>query len=379
MTDAGRWAWAEIDLGALERNIGRLRRQVAPAEVWAVVKANAYGHGAADVAAAALRSGAAGLCVALTEEGVALRRAGIDAPVLVLSQQPVDQLRLLVGQRLTPTAYSAAYLDALAAAVGSGPPCPVHLKLDTGMQRVGADPAEAAALATHLVGLAPRLELAGVFTHLACADEPDHPANREQLARFDAALASLADRGWRPAIVHAANSAAAVALPAARFDAVRIGIAAYGISPGSGVDHLVAELEPVLSLKARVSHVKRVVAGSHVSYGWRHRFDRDTTLVTVPLGYADGVPRRLGTLPGEVGADVLIGGNRRPIVGVVTMDQLMVDVGDAAVSLGDEVVLIGSQGEHRIRAEDWATRLGTIGYEVVCGISARIPRRVVGR
>lgn len=379
MTDAGRWAWAEIDLGALERNIGRLRRQVAPAEVWAVVKANAYGHGAADVAAAALRSGAAGLCVALTEEGVALRRAGIDAPVLVLSQQPVDQLRLLVGQRLTPTAYSAAYLDALAAAVGSGPPYPVHLKLDTGMQRVGADPAEAAALATHLVGLAPRLELAGVFTHLACADEPDHPANREQLARFDAALASLADRGWRPAIVHAANSAAAVALPAARFDAVRIGIAAYGISPGSGVDHLVAELEPVLSLKARVSHVKRVVAGSHVSYGWRHRFDRDTTLVTVPLGYADGVPRRLGTLPGEVGADVLIGGNRRPIVGVVTMDQLMVDVGDAAVSLGDEVVLIGSQGEHRIRAEDWATRLGTIGYEVVCGISARIPRRVVGR
>jgi alanine racemase len=155
---------------------------------------------------------------------------------------------------------------------------------------------------------------------------------------------------------------------------VRAGIAIYGISPGPGVDDLARDLRPVLSLRARVSLVKRAEAGTHVSYGWRHRFDRETTVATVPIGYADGVPRRLGTLPDRSGSDVLIGGRRCPIVGVVTMDQLMVDVGDADVAVGDEVVLIGRQGEHLIRAEDWASRLGTIGYEIVCGISSRVPR-----
>ena len=155
---------------------------------------------------------------------------------------------------------------------------------------------------------------------------------------------------------------------------VRTGIAIYGISPGPGVDHLTNDLRPVMSLRAKVSLVKRAPAGTHVSYGWRHRFDRATTLATVPIGYADGVPRRLGTLSDLPGTDVLIGGRRCPIVGVVTMDQLMVDVGDADVAVGDEVVLIGRQGEHMIRAEDWASRLGTIGYEIVCGISSRVPR-----
>jgi alanine racemase len=379
MIDAGRWAWAEIDLEALDRNIARLRRLVAPAQLWAVVKADAYGHGAVDVAARAVESGAAGVCVALVEEGVELRRAGIDAPILVLSQQPPDQLVQLIEHRLTPTAYTVEYLDAIAEAVGSGGSCPVHLKLDTGMQRVGADPADAVRLAGRVAELAPRLELAGVFTHLACADQPEHRANSQQLASFDEALAALAAHGRRPPLVHAANSAAAVALPASRFDAVRAGIAIYGISPGAGVDHLVSDLEPVLSLRARVAFVKRVGAGSHVSYGWRHRFERDTTVATLPLGYADGVPRRLGTLPDADGTEVLIGGRRHPIVGVVTMDQLMVDVGDDAVAVGDEAVLIGTQGDQRIKAEDWATRLGTIGYEIVCGIGARIPRRIVGR
>jgi alanine racemase len=155
---------------------------------------------------------------------------------------------------------------------------------------------------------------------------------------------------------------------------VRAGIAIYGISPGPGVDHLTRGLRPVMSLRARVSLLKRVAAGTRVSYGWRHRFDRDTTVATVPIGYADGVPRRLGTLADQPGMDVLIGGRRCAIVGVVTMDQLMVDVGDADVAVGDVVVLIGRQGEHVIRAEDWAARLGTIGYEIVCGIGNRVPR-----
>jgi alanine racemase len=155
---------------------------------------------------------------------------------------------------------------------------------------------------------------------------------------------------------------------------VRAGIAIYGISPGPGVDHLTRELRPVLSLRARVSFLKRAAAGTHVSYGWRHAFEHETTVATVPIGYADGVPRRLGTLPDRPGTDVLIGGRHCPIVGVVTMDQLMVDVGDADVAVGDGVVLIGRQGEHTIRAEDWAERLGTIGYEIVCGIGTRVPR-----
>jgi alanine racemase len=373
--NAGRWAWVEIDLDALDHNVRLIRDVVAPAAVWAVVKADAYGHGAAAVAAQALRSGAAGLCVALAQEGVELRRAGIEAAILVLSEQPFEQLDEMLATGLTPTVYSTAYINAVAAAVSSsGASCDVHVKVDTGMQRVGAPPEHAAALVAHARGLAPQLRVAAVYTHLACADEPSSPANAAQLDVFAKVLAELDDRGLRPDCVHAANSAGALAHPAARFDLVRAGIAIYGISPGPGVDHLTRDLNPVLSLRARVSLVKRVAAGTHVSYGSRHTFERDTTVTTIPIGYADGVPRRLGTRADEPGTDVLIGGRRCPIVGVVTMDQLMVDVGDADVAIGDEVVLIGRQGEHMIRAEDWAARLGTIGYEIVCGIGARVPR-----
>jgi len=222
-----------------------------------------------------------------------------------------------------------------------------------------------------------------VFTHLACADEPSHPATAEQLARLDVVLAELDAAGLAPPLVHAANSAGALAHPDARRSFVRAGIALYGISPGPGVAHQATALRPAMSLRARVSHVKPVVAGSHVSYGWRHRFERDTTLATLPIGYADGVPRRLGTLPDRPGGDVLIGGHRCPIVGVVTMDQLTVDVApvvDAGgqVAVGDEAVLLGAQGDERIGADEWADRLGTIAYEIVCSIGARVPRRVLG-
>ena len=370
----GRWAWAEIDLDALDHNIRFLCERVAPAAVWASVKADGYGHGARTVAEQALRSGAAGLCVALTQEGVELREAGIDAPILVLSEQPPEQLADLVAFRLTPTVYSAAYADAVAAAVPEGATCDVHVKVDTGMQRVGARPDDVPALAAHIRALAPRLDLAGIFTHLACADDVASPATAAQLEAFDHVLGELDAAGLRPLCVHAANSAGALAHPASRYDLVRVGIAVYGISPGPGVDDLAGDLRPVMSLRARVSLVKRAAEATHVSYGWRHRFEQETTLATVPIGYADGVPRRLGTLPDRPGTEVLIGGRRHRIVGVVTMDQLMVDVGDSGVAVGDEVVLIGRQGDEQISAEDWATRLGTIGYEVVCGISPRVPR-----
>jgi alanine racemase len=355
-----RWAWAQIDLDAIAHNVRVLRAAVAPSEMWAIVKADGYGHGAAPVAEAALAAGAAGLGVALVQEGAELRRAGIDAPILVLSQQPPEQVADLVAHRLIATVYTPEYADLLPAGY------PAHVKVDTGMQRVGADPHDVAKLLAHT-----HLDVQGIFTHLACADEPRLPATAEQLELFEAVLARL-DR--RPARVHAANSAGALAHPAARYDLVRVGIAMYGISPGPGVDHLVGDLVPALELHARVSFVKRVAAGTHVSYGWRHTFDAATTIATVPIGYADGVPRRLGTLADRPGADVLIAGRRCPIVGVVTMDQLMVDVGDLEVVAGDEVVLLGRQCDHQIRAEDWADRLGTIGYEIVCAISKRVPR-----
>jgi alanine racemase len=382
VTDAhGRWAWIDVDLDAIEHNVEVLRAVVAPSEVWCVVKANGYGHGATDVARAALSAGAAGLCVALVQEGVELRAAGIDAPVLVLSEQPEAMVETIVGHRLTPTVYTPAFIRALAAAVSEAgvTGVPVHLKVDTGMQRVGAHPDDVDALVALLDDHAPMLRLAGVFTHLAMADEPDDRATSTQLATFDGVLAALggSQRLGPGVAVHVANSAGALAHPTSRRAFVRAGIAVYGISPGRGVDELCGALRPALALRAKVSFVKPVRAGSHISYGWRHRFATDTTVATVPIGYADGVPRRLSSTGGEV----LIGGRRRPIVGVVTMDQLMVDCGQGGdpVRPGDEVVLIGEQdgqdGPQRIRAEDWAELLGTIGYEIVCGISDRVPRR----
>ncbi len=368
MSGDARWAWAEIDLDAVRHNVRHLRSVVDPAAVWAVVKADGYGHGAVDVARAAIDAGAEGLCVALVREGLQLRRAGVDAPILILSEQPPASAAWIVEHRLTPTVYTRAFLDALVRERPSG--LPVHLMVDTGMQRVGVHPHAADALVAAIRERAPALRLAGISTHLAVADEPSDPATDEQLDAFD----SVVDRAGTVPLVHAANSAGALAHPRARYDAVRVGIAMYGISPGPGVDHLCGALRPAMQVGSRVSLVKQVRAGSRISYGLRHRFRRDTNVATLPIGYADGVPRRLWSTGGEV----LIGGRRCPIVGVVTMDQLMVDCGDADVRRGDDAVLLGEQdgpnGVQRITAADWAHRLDTIGYEIVCGISNRVPR-----
>ncbi|MGB0112891.1 MAG: alanine racemase [Ilumatobacteraceae bacterium] len=385
---SGRWAWAEIDVDAVRSNVERLREVVAPSGLWAVVKANGYGHGVVDVARAALDGGADGLCVALVQEGVELRDAGFDVPILILSEQPVDAASTIVEHRLTPTVYSSSGVEAVAGAARAAgiTDVAVHLKIDTGMQRVGVRSDAVGGLVSEISAHAPTLRLAGVFTHLAVADDPADPYSSSQLATLDAALESAAlDRAVATGglLVHAANSAGGLAHPDARRSFVRAGIAMYGISPGPAVDDLMAGLRPALSLRARVSFVKHVAAGSRISYGLRHTFATDTTVATVPIGYADGVPRRLAL----TGGAVLIGGRRRPIVGVVTMDQLLVDCGpvdtadtaEGMVAVGDEVVLIGEQdgpaGPQRIRAEDWADLLGTIGYEIVCGISGRVPRR----
>jgi len=373
----GRWAWAEVDLDAIGHNVAVAIAAVAPAAVWVVVKADAYGHGAVPVSRAALAAGAQGLCVALVQEGVQLRQAGIEAPILILSEQPAKQMGDIVRFGLTPTLASTAGVQAMAAAVGSAPTVSVHIEIDTGMNRAGVDRGDAVALAD-AISACPQLRLDGVFTHLAKADEPTAADNGLQLRRFDEVLDALVAKGHRPALIHAANSAAALALPPSRFDMVRLGIAIYGIEPGPAVSDLCDGLRPAMSLHARVSRVHVAPRGDGVSYGLRHVFDHDATVATVPIGYADGVPRRLF----ETGGEVLIHGRRLPIVGVVTMDQLMVDCTDLAdgidVVVGDEVVLIGAQvgraGTDAIPAEEWAERLGTIGYEIVCGISQRIRR-----
>ena len=371
---ASRWAWADIDLDAVAHNVGVLRKAASPAGVWAVVKADAYGHGAVAVGVAALDAGCDGLCVALTTEGVALRQAGIAAPILVLSEQPPEHAATIVAHKLTPTVTTPEAVDALACAGGgSGDGVDVHVKVDTGMHRVGATPADVPALIARIEAAGPAVRLAGIFTHLAVADEVDDPYTADQLARFDAMLHGLDRAALDGVVVHAGNSAGALAHPDARRTFVRAGIAMYGISPGAGVDHLAAGLRPVLSLRARVSFVKRLTVGSRVSYGLRYELPADATVATVPLGYADGVRRGLTNV-----GDVLIGGRRRRIIGSVTMDQLMVDCGDDDVRRGDEVVLIGRQGDERITAEEWAAHLGTIGYEIVCGIGPRVPRRLLG-
>jgi alanine racemase len=362
-----RWAWADVDLDAVRHNVDLLCSIAAPAAVWAVVKADGYGHGATEVARAALSGGASGLCVALVQEGVSLREAGFDCPILVLSEQPATELVGAVGAELELTVYSYAQLESIA--VAGGRDHPVHLKIDTGMRRVGAAADEALGLAAAIAS-STAVRLAGVCTHLAVADDPADPFTAVQIEAFDDVLTALAVGGHHPPLVHAANSAATLAFPESHFGMVRAGIAIYGISPGAALDHLTVGLRPALSLRSRVSHVKQVRAGDRISYGLRHRFEGNTIVATLPLGYADGVPRRLFAGGGEV----LIGGRRHPIVGVVTMDQLMVDCGADSVAVGDEAVLIGRQGGEAISATEWGDRLGTIGYEVVCGISSRVDR-----
>jgi len=366
-----RWAWARVDLDAYVHNITVLKRMVAPSGVWVVVKADAYGHGAVPVSRAAVSAGVGGLCVAITAEGVELRDAGIDAPILIFSEQPIGEVDDIVHHRLTATVYRKEYVEALASAARrrGGVRVDVHVKVDTGMHRVGADPADVPALVATIGANADALRLAGIYTHFAAADTPGHPANAVQSQRFAAVLDALGPVDASVAI-HAVNSAGAMSIPTERRDLVRVGIATYGVVPGEGVIDHCGDLRQVMSLHARVSRIQRLAAGEGVSYGHRFVTSAPTTVATLPIGYADGVPRRLWSQGGEV----LVGGKRRPIIGVVTMDQLMVDCGDDEVEVGDEAVLFGTQGSERIRSEDWARALDTIGYEITCGIGRRVPR-----
>lgn len=371
--DAGRPAWIEVDPGAIRRNVARIRGRLAPGAAYmAVVKANGYGHGAVVAARAAIDGGATWLGVVLVDEGIALRDAGIDVPILMLQEPAPGRADEAVAADLTPCVFTPRGIAEIAeAASRARRTVAVHLKIDTGMNRLGVPVRDLEGL-LGVLAKEPAIEVEGAFSHLAFADDPANPFIDEQIARFADALAVLARHGIDPALRHIANSAATLSRPASHLDMVRVGIATYGLAPGPRCAGLV-ELEPALALKARVAMVKRVPAGEGVGYGLTHRLARDSTIATVPIGYADGWPRALSGR-----ASVLVGGRRAPSVGRVSMDSFGVDLGDGDCAVGDEVVLIGAQGAERIAAEELAGILDTINYEIVASLSRRIPRVSVG-
>jgi alanine racemase len=359
---------ATIDLGAIRANVSSL----APgsAELMAVVKADGYGHGAVPVARAALESGAGRLGVALVEEGIELRRANIPGPILVLTELPSGSERDALDAELTPSLSSQDGLRRLARAADGMAELSVHVTLDTGMHRAGVAWKDAEVFCRDVVEAGFRLE--GLWTHFATADEPENPFLDVQLERFDEAVAAVRATGIEAPILHAANSAAAMLRPDTHFDLVRVGIAMYGVSPGAALDDAASSLRPAMSLRSLVGLTRRVPAGDAVSYGLTYRVDRESTIATVPIGYADGYPRTLSNA-----AQVLIRGRRYPVAGRITMDQTLIDCGDDDVTAGDEVVLLGRQGAEEIKAGELAALVGTVGYEVVSRVGVRVPRRYV--
>jgi alanine racemase len=376
---------AEVDLAALGRNAARIRATVGPrVAVYGVVKADAYGHGAV-VVASVLEPLMDGLAVSLVEEGLELRDAGVRKPILVLGAYYGQYHSEVMEEGLTPVIYDAGEFERFGraplrrrprrskveGASREGGPWPVHVKVDTGMNRLGLDPCAIPGLA-EVVGRFPHLAIDGLCTHLASADTASPDATHAQLAIFGRAISEANAHGIRPRIIHAANSAGMVRFPEARFSAIRPGLALYGSMPSAVVAR--ADLEPVLGLRTRIMAAHRVARGGRVSYGGTWRAPRESAIATLPVGYADGYPRHVE------GAEVLVRGKRAKVVGVVCMDMMMVDVTDVpGAAVGDEVVLIGRSGVENIRADDLARWSGTITYEILCGISKRVPRIYRGK
>lgn len=364
---------ATIDLTALAHNLAQVRRILSPGcDVMAVVKADAYGHGALETSQTLIRHGVARLAVFSPAEGITLRQAGIAVPILVLGPTFREQCSDLFTYRLTPAVSDLSALSALADAAGSlGTPYPIHLKIETGMGRLGLTQQE---LETLLViqGLPPSLRLEGLMTHLADTDGTDPDTTKQQLTRFNKALTVVQKSGVHVPLIHASNSCGAVRFPSAHFSLVRLGIMLYGYH--TLPDTVQApELKPVLSLTTRISQLRTIPPGETVSYNRTFTAKHSTRIAVLPIGYADGFTRRLSNR----GA-VLIRGQRAPIAGVVCMDMVMVDVtGIPSAAVGDDAVLIGRQGDEEITASDIAQWANTISYEVLCAIGSQIPRRYV--
>lgn len=380
--------WAEIDLNAYAHNIRELRRVTQPAaRLMAVVKANGYGHGAAEVARTALRNGADCLGVARLHEAVELRKAGLDAPILIFGYSPPGSAPTLIDCDLSQTVYSPTTAAALSGqAVRQGKKIKIHIKIDSGMGRLGLlldqaaggnsynIPAVKTVREVETISRLANLEVEGIFTHFATSDSADKSYANSQLKRFMGFLDLLDRAGLRPPVRHAANSGAVIDMPDAHLDMVRPGIATYGLYPSDEVKKDHVALQPVMTLKSRIIHLKKVAAGFHISYGITYRTKKPTTIATVPVGYADGYNRLLSSR-----GHMLLHGHRVPIVGRVCMDLTMLDVGGLKdVKIEDEVVVFGQQGDGSVTADELAAILNTINYEIVTSISARVPRIYIG-
>lgn len=367
MSKLTRSVWAEVSLDNIAYNVRQFRSLIGPGcELMAVVKANGYGHGALETAYTMIAHGTNWLAVALPEEGVRLRRGGITAPILVLGAVSADELDVCVTHDLAVTVFEPHIAHLLSkAAVDQQRPAKVHIKVDTGMGRLGLLPKDFLYL-LELVQSLPALEIQGVFTHFARADEPSLEYTRWQWGRFQGVWRDLKAHSTAIPLIHAANTAATLFFPESRLDLVRVGLGLYGLYPDA---RRPIKLKPALSLKTRVAFVKRVPAGSAISYDSTYVSWKETSIVVLPIGYADGLRRGLSNR-----GNVLIRGQYCPIVGRVTMDHTLVDVGDLPVSIGDEVILIGSDGRNEISADTWAQHLDTINYEITCMLSSRIER-----
>ena len=371
MNTAAYSTWLEIDLAAIRQNVSELRR-ISAVPVMAIVKANGYGHGMVEAGRAALQGGASWLGVARIEEALGLRAAGITQPILVLGYTAAQRCAEAVEHDIRLAVFDVDLAAAYASeAARLGRRLRVHAKFDSGMGRLGVFPEQGVLFVRRLMEL-PGLELEGAFTHFARADEPQADTTDWQLQRFQSLLSELGQAGLRPALVHAANSAAALYFPAARLDMVRSGIAIYGLDPSAEAP-LPETFRPALTWKARLTGVKILPPRHGVGYAYRYTTRADERIGTVAVGYADGLRRRVGNY-------ALVRGQQVPLAGGVCMDQIMLQLDEIpAACAGDEVVLIGRQGQAVIRAEDLGREWNTVNYDVVCGLQARVPRIYLNR
>lgn len=369
-------AWVEVNLAALAHNVTEVKRLLKPGtDLMAVVKADAYGHGAVTTAQTALQAGATWLGVATIPEGIELREAGINAPILALgATYTPEQIQAIARWQLQPTLCTPKQALIFAETVerfALPSPLSVHLKLDTGMSRLGTAWEDAVEFAK-LVRRLPNLTIASIYSHLATAESLDRTIVNQQQQRFETAIARIRAAGIMPPRLHLANSAGTLTDPHLHYDMVRVGLAMYGLYPAA---HLkaVLDLRPVLQVKARITQVKTIQPGTGVSYGHRFVAPQEMRMAVVGIGYADGVPRNLSNQ-----MSVLVQGQRIPQIGAITMDQLMLDVSAVPdVQPGEVVTLLGQDGQESISAEDWATTLGTISWEILCGFKHRLPRLAV--
>ena len=359
-------AFAEIDLAALRSNVRTLKSMIGGAQFMAVVKADAYGHGAVECARAAREAGADWLGVCFVDEGLELREAGVDGPILAWLLSASDDLAAAIAADIDLSVASVAEFELVRAAfAAAGKPMKVHIELDTGLARAGAAPYEWEQLFT----LAREVRVVSMWSHLANADTPTSPVYDSQRAEFERALALAASLGWQPEMRHLANSAATLSRSEFHYDLVRVGMATYGVSPMAD-DAAHFALEPVMTVRAEVAQTRDVPAGTGVSYGHRYVTERATRLALLPLGYADGLPRA-----GTNKAPVDLAGQRFTASGTICMDQFLIDVGDTDVHVGDQAVIFGKGGP---TAREWAAACGTIGYEITTRIGARLAKRFIG-